>query len=50
MDGDEPGADEVGEVVETVSVGDAVEGCVNGEEEEEDVGYVAVTGGSIRWG
>ena len=38
MDGDEPGGDEVADVVQEVGVGDAVDGGVEGEEEEERVG------------
>jgi len=41
VDCDEPCRDEVDEMVEEVGVGDAVNGGVDGKEEEEDVGYVA---------
>lgn len=41
MDGDEPRRDNVDELVEQISVRDAVDGGIDGEEEEEDVGYVA---------
>ena len=38
MNGHEPGGDKVDEVVQEVGVGDAVDGGVEGEEEEEGVG------------
>jgi len=38
MHGDEPGGDEVDEVVQEVGVGDAVDGGVEGEGEEEGGG------------
>lgn len=41
MHQDEPGAETVNEVVQEVSVGDAIDGGVDGEGEEEDVGYEA---------
>jgi hypothetical protein len=41
MNRDQPGGDDVHEVVEEVSVGDAVDGGVDGEKEEEEVGDVA---------
>ena len=41
MDGDKPGADGVDEMMEQVGVGDAVDSRVEGEREEEHVGYVA---------
>ena len=44
VDGDEPGAGDVDEVVEPVGEGDAVHGAVHGEEEEEDVGNMTETG------
>ena len=48
VDGDEPEADHVDEVVEEVGVGDAVDGGVDGEEEEEQVAYVPEAGGLGR--
>lgn len=47
MDGDEPGAEDVDKVVEEVSVCNAVNGRVAGEDEEEDVGYVWNPGSSV---
>lgn len=44
MNGDEPGAEDVGQVVQQVGVGDAVDGGVGGEREEERVGEVADAG------
>jgi len=44
VDGDEPGADDVDEVMQEVGIGDAVDGGVDGEDEEEDVGGVADAG------
>jgi hypothetical protein len=41
MNRDQPGGDDIHEVVEEVSVGDAVDGGVDGEKEEEEVGDVA---------
>ena len=41
VDGDQPGADAVDEMMEQVGVGDAVDSRVDGEQEEEHVGYVA---------
>ena len=38
MDGDEPGGDKVDKVMQDVGVRDAVDGGVQGEEEEEGVG------------
>lgn len=46
MDGDEPETDHVDKVMEEVGVGDAVDGGVDGEEEEEQVRYVPEAGGS----
>ncbi len=43
MDGDEPGGDEIYEVVEEISVCDAVGGGIEGEEEEEEAGNIADT-------
>lgn len=48
VDGDEPGADDVDEAVEEVGVGDAVDGGVEGEAGEEQVGYVPEAGGFQR--
>lgn len=45
VDGDEPETDHVDEVVEEVGVGDAVDGGVDGQEEEEQVSYVPEAGG-----
>ena len=44
MDGDEPGAGDVDEVLELVGERDAVDGGIHGEEEEEDVRDVAEPG------
>jgi len=41
MDSNEPRRDEVDELMEQISVRDAIDCGVDGEEEEEDVGYVA---------
>ena len=40
MDGHEPSADKIGDMVEEVGVRDAVDGGIDGEEKEEDVGDV----------
>lgn len=43
VDGDEPGGDEINEMVEQVGVCDTVSSGIEREEEEEDVGHVADT-------
>ena len=43
MYGDEPGGDEVDKVMEEVGVGDAIDGGVDSEEKEQNIGYVAET-------
>lgn len=43
VDGDEPGGDEINEMVEEIGVRDAVSSGIEGEEEEEEVGDVAYT-------
>lgn len=43
VDGDEPGGDEINEMVEKVGVRDAVSSGIECEEEEEEVGDVADT-------
>ena len=45
---DQPGTDEVRDVVELIGVGDAVHGRIDGKEEEEEVGDVAETMGHIE--
>ncbi len=41
MNSHQPSGDDIHEVVEEVSVGDAVDGSVDGEKEEEEAGDVA---------
>lgn len=41
MDGDEPGGDEIDQVMENIRVCDAIYGGVNGEKEEDQIGDVA---------
>ena len=43
VDGDEPGGDEINEMVEKVGVCDTVSSGIEREEEEEEVGHVADT-------
>ncbi len=47
MHGDEPGGDEVDEVVQEVGVGDAIDGGVEGKGEEEGGGQVAESGEEV---
>ena len=44
---DEPGADHVGDVMELVSVADAVQGSIDCEREKKDVGDVSESKGSL---
>lgn len=41
MNGDEPGGDDIDELVQKVGVGDAVDSGVDGEDDEENAGDVA---------
>ena len=55
MDGHEPRADEVGEMMEKVGICHAVDTCEDGKEKEEGAGYIAesaggwIVSGFITW-
>ena len=48
VDCDQPGTDEVCDVVELIGIGDTVHGRIDGKEEEEEVGDVAESVGQCR--
>lgn len=50
MDGEEPGGEEVEEVVQAVGVSDAVDGGVEGGKEGQDIRYEARSVYCCQWG